>query len=202
MILLTGPNGAGKSTLYELVIAPRIQAPFINADLIQREELRDASMAAAYTAAGIAENRRRLALKQGLSFVSESTFSHESKLALVDDALRAGFRVVIYHVNVRRPELSVSRVALRVGEGGHDVPEDKVRERYERNQPLIRQAVLRADFAFVFDNSRLNVSPRLLLSFKAGRVTMAAAALPDWAASLYAQELRAFAAAADGSSAG
>ncbi len=192
MFLLAGPNGAGKSTLYELAIAPRIQAPFINADLIQREELRDASMSAAYTAAGIAENRRRLALKQGLSFVSESTFSHPSKLELVDDARRAGFRVVIYHVNVGKPELSVSRVALRVGEGGHDVPEDKIRERYDRNQPLIRQAVLRADFAFVFDNSRLNVSAQRVLSFKAGRITATASAIPDWAALLYAEELRAF----------
>ncbi len=192
MFLLAGPNGAGKSTLYELAIAPRIQAPFINADLIQRDELRDASMSAAYTAAGIAENRRRLALKQGLSFVSESTFSHPSKLELVDDARRAGFRVVLYHVNVGKPELSVSRVALRVGEGGHDVPEDKIRERYDRNQPLIRQAVLAADFAFVFDNSRLNVSPQRILSFKAGRITATASAIPDWAELLYAEELRAF----------
>jgi len=194
MILLAGPNGAGKSTLYELAIAPRLQAPFINADLIQRHELRDASMAAAYTAAGMAENRRQLALKQGLSFVSESTFSHESKLALVDDAKRAGFRVVIYHIHVRQPELSVSRVALRVREGGHGVPEDKIRERYERNQPLIREAVLRADFAFVFDNSQLNVPPRCVLNFRAGRVTMAAGELPSWASVLYADALRAFAA--------
>jgi predicted ABC-type ATPase len=192
MFLLAGPNGAGKSTLYELAIAPRIQAPFINADLIQREELRDASMSAAYTAASIAENRRRLALKQGLSFVSESVFSHPSKLELVDDARRVGFRVVRYHVNVCKPELSVSRVALRVGEGGHDVPEDKIRERYDRNQPLIRPAVLRADFAFVFDNSQLNVSPQRILSFKAGRITATASAIPDWAELLYAEELRAF----------
>ncbi|MEB0056666.1 zeta toxin family protein [Variovorax sp. RTB1] len=192
MFLLAGPNGAGKSTLYELAIAPRIQAPFINADLIQREELRDASMSAAYTAASIAENRRRLALKQGLSFVSESVFSHPSKLELVDDARRVGFRVVLYHVNVGKPELSVSRVALRVGEGGHDVPEDKIRKRYDRNQPLIRQAVLRADFAFVFDNSQLNVSPQRILSFKAGRITATASAIPDWAELLYAEELRAF----------
>ena len=197
MILLAGPNGAGKSTLYELAIAPRLRAPFINADLIQRHELRDASMAAAYTAASTAENRRQLALKQGLSFVSESTFSHESKLALVDDAKRAGFRVVIYHIHVRQPELSVRRVALRVREGGHDVPEDKIRERYERNQPLIRDAVLRADFAFVFDNSQLNVTPQCLLHFKAGRVTFSAGNLPTWASVLYTDALRAFAAGQD-----
>lgn len=194
MILLAGPNGAGKSTLYEIAIGPRIKAPFINADLIQRQELRDPSMAAAYRAADIAEGRRQQALQRRISFVSESTFSHPSKLALVDDARRAGFRVVIYHVNVRRPELSVSRVSQRVGEGGHDVPEEKIRERYERNQPLIRDAVLRADYAFVFDNSVLNTAPVRLLAFAQGRLTSTAVELPAWALALYADALAAFAA--------
>ena len=68
MFMLAGPNGAGKSTLYETVIRPRLTAPFINADLIQRDELRDLSMAAAYQAAHIAERRRRDLLQQRRSF--------------------------------------------------------------------------------------------------------------------------------------
>ncbi len=59
MFMLAGPNGAGRSTLYETVIRPRVAAPFINADVIQRDELRDASMTASYRAAEIAEERRR-----------------------------------------------------------------------------------------------------------------------------------------------
>lgn len=43
MFVLAGPNGAGKSTLYQTVIAPKIDAPFINADLIQKAELQDQS---------------------------------------------------------------------------------------------------------------------------------------------------------------
>ena len=78
MIMLAGPNGAGKTTFHELVIRPRIKALFINADLIQREELGDPSMAAAYRAAAIAESRRRQALEKGIRFVSESRFSHPS----------------------------------------------------------------------------------------------------------------------------
>ena len=189
MIMLAGPNGAGKSTFHELVIRPRIKALFINADLIQREELGDPSMAAAYRAAAIAESRRRQALEKGISFVSESTFSHPSKLALIRDAQAAGFRVVLYHISVRRPELSVSRVAQRVDEGGHDVPEDKIRERFERNQPLIREAVLLADHAFVYDNSGLNTPARRLIAFTRGRVTASSEDLPDWARALYGREL-------------
>lgn len=189
MILLAGPNGAGKSTLYEILLAPRIEAPFINADLIQREELRDPAMAAAYQAAEIAENRRQQALRQGISFVSESTFSHPSKLELVVQASSAGFRVVLYHVNVRRPELSVARVAQRVGEGGHDVPQDKVRERYARSPLLIRSAVLLSDFAYVYDNSALNIAPECLLTFAKGQLLKASPRQPPWALQLYAQEI-------------
>ena len=189
MIMLAGPNGAGKTTFHELVIRPRIKALFINADLIQREELGDPSMAAAYRAAAIAESRRRQALEKGISFVSESTFSHPSKLALIRDAQAAGFRVVVYHINVRRPELSVSRVAQRVDEGGHDVPEEKIRERFERNQPLIREVVLLADHAFVYDNSGLNMPARRLIALTMGQVIAASEDLPDWAWALYGPEL-------------
>ena len=138
--MLAGPNGAGKSTLYETRIKPTIPpdtAPFINADIIQRDELKDPSMEASYKAAEIAESRRRAHLAEGKSFVSELTFSHESKLALIQEAKDAGFRVVMYHVNVRSADLSVRRVALRTKEGGHNVPENKIRERYVRNQSLI-----------------------------------------------------------------
>lgn len=195
MFMLAGPNGAGKSTLYELAIKPRIAAPFINADLIQRDELNDRSMVASYQAAHIAEERRQACLADGRDFVSESTFSHPSKLALIHEARAAGFRVVMYHVNVQSADLSVLRVAHRTGEGGHDVPEDKIRERFERNQALIRDAVLSADLAFVFDNSRLNQRAELVIRFKHGRVTWFANRMPSWARELYAESLNAFSSA-------
>ena len=50
-------------------------------------------------------------------------------------------------------DLSVARVKGRTEEGGHDVPEDKIRARYDRGHPLIREAALSADRGMVFDNS-------------------------------------------------
>ena len=185
MIMLAGPNGAGKSTLYEQVIKQKFNAPFINADKIQKEELSDQSMQGAYQAAKIAEQRRQEYLKNQQSFVSESTFSHPSKLQLIEDALQADFRVIVYHVNVRTAELSVARVASRVEEGGHNVPEEKIRARYERNQSLIKQAILKADVGFVYDNSRLNQVPILSLVLRHGRVMSVADDLPEWVEDLY-----------------
>ena len=189
MYMIVGPNGAGKSTLYETVISDKIKAPFINADLIQKNEMKDQSMQGAYEAAKIAEQRRQDHLTNRKSFVSESTFSHPSKLTLIDEAKKAGFKVALFHVNVRSPNLSVARVLERVKEGGHDVPEDKIRTRYDRNKDLIRQAVLRSDKAFIYDNSALNRPPTKSIGLSNGKVDYLAEIVPAWARELYKKEL-------------
>ena len=188
-MVLAGPNGAGKSTLYTTRVAPAFAGPFVNADLIQRDELRDPSMSAAYAAARIAEDRRRTLLSQGRSFATETVFSHPSKLAILETARARGYLVVVLHVGVDSPDLSVARVESRRDEGGHDVPEDKVRARYVRGQPLIRQAVLAADRGMVFDNSRLNTPPARMLVFAAGRLAQAEPHLPGWIRATYAADL-------------
>jgi predicted ABC-type ATPase len=147
-------------------------------------------MGGAYQAAEIAEQRRRDHLAARKPFVSESTFSHPSKLDLLREAQQAGFAIVMYHVNVRSPELSVMRVAGRVQAGGHDVPESKIRERYTRNQQLIRQAILESDRGFVYDNSQLGQPPALALAFKGGQVVRTSSRVPAWARELYADELQ------------
>ncbi len=189
LVLLAGPNGAGKSTLYQTRIAPGFAGPFINADIIQREELKDTSMEAAYKAAEIARDRRAEMFDAGKSFATETVFSHPSKLEIIEDARTHGYTVIVMHVGVDSPDLSIARVRGRTLEGGHDVPEEKVRARYDRGQPLIRQAVLRADRGMVFDNSRLNEPPRQVLIFARGRLLQAAPTLPKWARSVYADDL-------------
>lgn len=189
MIVLAGPNGAGKSTLYETRIAPSFAGPFINADIIQRDELRDPFPAASYDAANIASSRRADYLAQGRDFVTETVFSHPSKLELIDEARTAGFTIIVMHVGVDTPDLSVARVGARVEEGGHIVPEDKIRARYVRGAPLIRAAVLKADRGMVFDNSSINHPPSHCLTFANGRLVFAVPRLPDWIRSVYKTDL-------------
>lgn len=180
LFVIAGPNGAGKSTFYDTVLAGRVDAPFINPDIIQREEIGDPSMQASYAAAKLAEKRRREFLASGQSFVMETVFSHPSKLELLRDARAAGFRIVVFHLMLASPDIAVARVEGRVEEGGHPVPEDKVRSRFARNAALIRQATLMADRAQVFDASALNERPRLLLELSNGNITRQADAWPDW----------------------
>ena len=146
-------------------------------------------MEAAYKAAGIAAARRTEAFEAGRSFATETVFSHPSKLALIDVAKARGYLVVVMQVGLESPDLSVARVEERVREGGHDVPEDKVRARYERGQPIIRVAVRRADRGMVFDNSALNSPPKRMLVFAAGRLVEAAPHLPRWIQAVYADDL-------------
>lgn len=189
MIVLAGPNGAGKSTLYSTRVAPSFAGPFINADIIQRDELRDPSPAASYEAARIASSRRAEHLAQGRNFVTETVFSHPSKLQLIKEARANGFTVIVMHVGVDTPQLSVARVGARVEEGGHIVPEEKIRARYGRGAPLIREAVLLADRGLVFDNSSLNQPPRHCLTFANGRLVFALPRLPTWTRSAYEMDL-------------
>ncbi|ETD82015.1 zeta toxin family protein [Rhodobacter capsulatus] len=189
VVLLAGPNGAGKSTLYQTRVAPSFVGPFINADLIQRDELRDPSMEASYRAADIAAERRAELLEANRSFATETVFSPPSKLEIISDARARGYMLIVMHVGVDDPELSVARVRARTEEGGHDVPEAKIRDRYARGQPLIREAVLQADRGMVFDNSSLNEPPRLVLLFASGRLVRAEPLLPNWVLSGYAADL-------------
>ncbi|MBT52044.1 MAG: hypothetical protein CMF72_01250 [Mameliella sp.] len=191
LVLLAGPNGAGKSTLYQTRVAPSFAGPFINADIIQRDELRDASMSASYTAAKMAQDRRSTMLEAGHSFATETVFSHPSKLAILETARARGYLVVVMHVGVDSADLSVGRVRARTDEGGHNVPEDKIRARYTRSLPLIRTAILQADRGMVFDNSRLNVPPKQMLGFARGRLTLAAPVLPQWILTTYQADLQA-----------
>lgn len=189
LVLLAGPNGAGKSTLYETRVASSFAGPFVNADIIQRNELQDPSMEASYQAARIAKARRIEILEARQSFATETVFSHPSKLELITAARACGYLVIVMHVGVDSPDLCAGRVKARAEQGGHDVPEEKIRARYERGPPLIREAVLRADRGMVFDNSRMNMPLQQMLVFAAGCLAKSAPTLPRWILSTYDADL-------------
>ena len=189
LVMLAGPNGSGKSTLFATRIAPKLDVPFINADLIQRDELETDDVSAAYTAARIAADRRAAMIAARASFATETVFSHPSKLEIITHAKSLGYRVMTFHISVTHPDLSVARVGARLAEGGHPVPEDKIRERYGRSGPLIRQAILASDIGHVFDNSALNTPPQRMLSFEAGKLRFALPHLPQWVFDIYAEDL-------------
>ena len=194
--MVAGPNGAGKTTLYENAIKKLYpDAEFVNADELARRRFGRPATTAEESKAGqdMAEQRRRELMVERKSFVTESTFSHPSKLELLREAREQGYEIRVYHVNVRSPNLSVARVADRVERGGHPVPEEKIRERYERNQALIGDAVRMADRARVYDNSLRDEPHRVAIDFRAGQAVRLGEFVPAWARQLYADDLARFA---------
>ena len=173
--VLAGPNGSGKSTLALEVLRPVTHLPFVNADEIAAEHWPGDELSHAYEASKLAADARDVFLAQRRSFITETVFSHPSKVDLVERAGGAGYLVAL-HVLLVPVELSVRRVAYRVAEGGHAVPESKIRERFERLWPLIVAARLVADRTTFYDNSRASSPFRAVASFDHGR----AVGVPEW----------------------
>ena len=96
---------------------------------------------------------RRCLISQGSSFTFETVMSHHDKVELHREARRVGYRTYLYFVSLRDVALNIERVRERTEDGGHDVPEDKIRERYRRAMDNLRKAILAANRSYLFDNS-------------------------------------------------
>jgi predicted ABC-type ATPase len=176
--LIVGPNGSGKSTFAQEILAE--QSPgilFVNADLIAIERWPEDPESHSYEAARIAEATRTALIESGRQFIAETVFSHPSKIALVDQAQEAGYFVAL-HVLMLPEHVAVARVAARVERGGHSVPENKIRERYQRLWPLIAVAAAKAQSAAFWDNSTLD-GPDLVAELASGQL-LARPKWPSW----------------------
>ncbi len=106
-----------------------------------------------YTAALASGFIREQLVISGQSFTFESVLSDPGKLQDMEAAKDADYRIYLYFVCTESPDINVARVASRVSQGGHDVPEDRIRKRYEQTLRHLYPAVLRSDRAYLFDNS-------------------------------------------------
>ena len=177
--LVVGPNGAGKTTFVRTIVATRVPgATFVNADEIARQRWPDDPKSHAYEAARIAAATRSRLIADRHPFIAETVFSHPSKLDMIAEAHAMGFTVML-HLLLVPEELAVARVVHRVAAGGHNVPENKIRERHRRLWPLAVQAILLADSATVYDSSHVK-GPRIVAQFSEG-VPIGGLRWPKWA---------------------
>lgn len=107
----------------------------------------------AYVAAALADFLRRALLAIGESFTFETVMSSPDKVDFMHEARAAGYRTYLYFVATADPAINIERVQLRVAQGGHDVPVDRIRDRYVRSIDLLAGACAAANRAYVFDNS-------------------------------------------------
>lgn len=180
LLVIAGPNGSGKSTLRRRLEAQGIALP----DHIDPDEIASSldgeDTQRTREAQRIADERRARFLSEGRSFSFETVLSHPSKIAFMWEAWAAGYFIILYYVGIADPLVNVARVADRVAKGGHPVPEDKIRARYERSMSLLAEAARVADRTYVFDNSGCGGERRLCAETERGRLRALAPDPPDW----------------------
>lgn len=181
--MLVGGNGAGKSTFYDQFLKPK-GMPFINADIIAREMFPADPEGSSRKAAQIAEDIRFNRLREGHSFCFETVFSHTSKVDFIGSAKASGYQVILVFIHVEKAELNIARVAQRVLDGGHRVPEDRIRSRIPRTLDNVKAAIPLCDEVYVLDNSRLDEPFKRVMTWVNGQVSMNCKALPEWAEKL------------------
>ena len=185
--LLAGPNGAGKSTLYKALTLQGtipVSAEFVNADLYEAAHLQHVAdpQARSEAARYWADARRAELLSAGQSFVSETVFSHESKLALIEHAQQLGFFVMLIVVCLDDPQRLLARVAGRVAEGGHAVPPERILARYPRTLANLSVAVRLADVAILYDSEAVSAGTHKMVAIcRRDRTEERVRPLPAWA---------------------
>ncbi len=176
VVAVAGPNGAGKTTFYEAHLQPA-GLRFVNADELAREFQVDA-----YEAAELAGRLRQTLLDQGESLVFETVFFDPvgDKIAFLKRAEGRGYTVVLCFIGIDGPEVSEERVAMRVLQGGHDVPTRKLKERFPRTLRNLAKAIRELPHVIVFDNGDLERPFRLVAVYEKGRLLEKHAPLPRW----------------------
>jgi predicted ABC-type ATPase len=181
--VLAGGNGAGKTTFYNLYLA-KYGIKFVNADLIAKDIDPENPEGLSYHAATLAAKIREDLISQGVSFCSETVFSHESKIDFIAQAKANGYKIILVYIHLFDSSLNEARVKQRVSEGGHDVPTEKIHARIPRTMKHIKTALSIVDEARILDNSSKEDPFRQIIVMKAGNYEANVDPLPEWARDL------------------
>jgi predicted ABC-type ATPase len=154
LVALVGSNGAGKSTFYRHYLEAS-GILFLNADVEAKKLNPTHPEAASYDAMRLVEEQRLRLVAERRSFCFETVLSDPKgeKVEFFRQARASGFQLVVISIRIPSPDFSTVRVSQRVREGGHNVPLDKLRDRFSRTQANVQNALAIADLALVYDNS-------------------------------------------------
>lgn len=167
--MIAGPNGAGKTTMAFTVISKHkeIYEEFLNADEIARglSPLKPESVA--LEAGQLMIQRFHLCIRENKSFIFESTASGLTYAKHLKNAKEKGYEVNLLFLWLLTHEQAVKRVALRVKQGGHNIPEADITRRYYRGlKNLVNLYLPIADTALILDNSEPESGIRKIIARK------------------------------------
>jgi len=200
--VIAGTNGAGKSSLQGARLL-RLGFRYFNPDEAA-QRIRSANLGVSQEQANSAawqEGKRLLehAIADRLDFAFETTLGGRTITQLLDRAISDGIEIRIWYVGLSSPELHMGRVRRRVAAGGHDIPEDKIRERYNGSRINLIHLIPKLTELRLYDNSMeadpqtgAAPEPKLILHAAGGRIvsTCDLTLIPEWAKPIVAVALR------------
>jgi len=191
--VLAGVNGAGKSSIGESEFNRKGSSVF-NPDAIARQIRTlhpdiDLTLANAH-AWQIGKSLLEQAIAEGRDYRFETTLGGRTIAQLLERAAQSGHRLHVWFCGLASAELHLRRVRSRVAHGGHDIPEQKIRERWTGSRENLIRLLPLIDHLRLYDNSHeadpaegRQPQPVLLLEIKRGKITAPAdlSGAPDWA---------------------
>jgi predicted ABC-type ATPase len=193
LYVLAGVNGAGKSSIGESEFCSQ-GAPVFNPDTIA-QQIRNLHPDIPLTLANahawqIGKSLLEQAISGGRDYRFETTLGGRTIAQLLERAANSGHRLHVWFCGLSSADLHLRRVRSRVAHGGHDIPEEKIRERWNRSRENLIRLLPLIDHLRVYDNSAEadpaeghRPKPVLLLEMKRGKITAPSdlSGAPDWA---------------------
>ena len=179
--VLGGANGSGKTTWYQLAVRQRNinpDLPFINLDLIVSQELGEYTPENLAKAEGIARDRMRDLLENKRDFMIESNLSKSSDYDWIDRMRKYGYDTNLFFLGTKNVEINKARVRERVLEGGHDVADPVIEQRYSMGLTYLKSKILDFTVASLIDVSESNAQKMAELNL--GSVTFKHSNCPTW----------------------
>jgi predicted ABC-type ATPase len=155
LYVLAGCNGAGKTTASYSVLPDMLQCKeFVNADEIAKGLSPFQPENVAIEAGRIMLGRIKNLISHNVDFAFETTLATKSYVPFIREAQSKGYFVTLVYFWLNSPELAVERVKTRVIAGGHNIPEDVIRRRYNAGMHNLSKLYLPiCDYWLIIDNS-------------------------------------------------
>jgi predicted ABC-type ATPase len=192
-VVLAGTNGAGKSTVAGEALR-QAGGDYFNPDEATRRFVRGSPESSQRDANEKAWHLGRTLLERAIdsrsNFAFETTLGGRTMTGLLMKAANVGLRVHMWYVALDSPDRHVARVRARAARGGHGIPEERIRDRYDASRSNLVRLLPHLTELKLYDNSVEadpetggGPEPRLIIHFREGRLVDACppSGVPDWA---------------------
>lgn len=147
-VIIAGVNGTGKSSLRGVLEGQNVLlGHIIDADAIAKENNFDNIKAGKKAIEEI-----NYCLENNLSFTQETTLAGHRTVRTIKQARKQGYYITMYYVGLSSMEESIDRITNRVRKGGHNIPIDDVKRRYEKRISSLSQVIPLCDEVIFYDN--------------------------------------------------